>query len=717
VRKLILAGIGSTDGFMDMMQLVSLLLIPILRQEQEDRTTPPNPNNTVDDLLVYLVEMLLHDVTGSRQPKPLTSTLIRQIFQAYGEEALCENDDLVRSMLGQAGADNGGRVMLDAETFCKVLTADIQEYDIKSKDKLSTNYNDVMTGNDYAESLKETTAHTVGSKSNHTQRQNNITQRTDSTKAIREDAYDVPTVYTAPQVDNTADTFRSRPLVIFGWAFFVLSFQTYLIRVLNRETLHIIGCEYSKTATWLENSGAFFCTIGVDVLKWFIIMLAMSAVGLLYFGIGGIGNNIECVNPVHPLIGTAITVLCTLLPFLLFDPMTPEENSQQFLEIVTLALGICAALLTIWHCITLLPKARHWLQWCQCILVPEAVRTESYLKKSASYKLDAMVSNALEVHRVKKQETVVPTHFGQALLNFAETAPQYERVGGIRWTWKSMWNKSLFRHEGLLFSGRILSTNFIQLIITAFILIFGIAITRKAGDTFDATWGQLENVIGNIVVADLDEALADTITDVASSEFTVFLNNSTDLVCSDTTEDVPSCNDVVNISQCIPEDSTAVCTLLNYSNSEEVVNATVQRQLLNASGLNTFAIAEAASENLVLAVKNSFDFYFPTDKFMITAPLATGVGVAFLTAFFITVMVIPSASTTALKFRSGVLPFVHDPRVRLLRIAPDQTAFLRGVMFWGCLIASVLLGAATAIIVFLYLWQVSLNIPIVSIEE
>ena len=718
VRKLILSGLGSVDGYMDMMQLVSLLLIPILRQEQEDRTEP-NPSKSTEDVMLYTVEMLLHDVTGSRQPKPLTSTLVKQILQAYGEEALSGNEELVQSMLEQAGAVAGERVMLDVQTFCKALTADLQDYNIDNKDKLSTNYDDVMAGYDgiHDLSLKDTTVRKMSLKSDRTDQQRSTMKQADSTSVNRKESPDVEkedpreengitTIYTAPQVDNVADSFRSRLLVLFQWAFFVLSFQTYLIRVLNEEMRKVKWCQYYSGSTWFENAGAFFCTIALQMLKWLIVMLAMSAIGVVYFLFGGIGNDIECVNPLYPLGGMAIAALCTLLPPFLFRALIHDDTALQFLEIVTFVLGCCAALLTLWHSITLLPKASWVFQWCKCVLIPEAIRTEACHKKASAYKLDTMVSNALEVHRVKKQESVVPTHFGQALLNFSETSPSFERVGGFRWTLRAIFNRNLFRQEGILFSGRLVSTNFIQLVITVFILISGITLTYRAGNTFDATWGQLEDIIGPIVSTNVDEAIASAIVDSTSSEFTSFLDVVADPSCPNNPNDAPNCNDVDDVRECIPSNSNALCTLLEYSQGGNV-NATVQKELLGVAGLDTVAVTEAATDGLVQAVEDTFDVFFPTKRYMIVAPMATGVGVAVLASFYISIMVIPSASATTLKFRSGVLPFVNDPRVRMLRIAPDQTAFLRGVMYWGCLFASALLGGVVAFIVFLYLWQVS----------
>jgi len=719
VRKHILSGLGSKDGFMDMMQLVSLILIPVLRQEQKDRTSQSTPPQNADDLFVYTVEMLLHDVTGGRQAKPLTPALIKQILQAYGEETLSENNELVQSMLEQAGAANGG-VLLDAETFCRALTADVQEFSVKFKDKFDASYDDAMAGNDDHRHVQET--HTVESN------QSNSSLQMDSRMAIEEvtpkdeavDEYVIPTRYTAPHVDNTADTFRSRPLVIFQWMFFFSSYPTYMMRILHNKVLTIECAEYIPGGTWGENIGAFFCTIGVSILKWIIILLIMSAVGLLYFGIGGIGNYTECTKPIYPLIGTAISALCVLVPFA-FGCSTKNSNLQEILEVITFLFGSCASLLTLWHAIALLiPKtSKLWLS-CKSAVVPQSARTESYLKKSAADKTNTMVSNALEVHRDKKQEFVVSTHFGQALLNFTEMAPKHVQVGGFCWTWKSIWNRSLFYHEGVLFSGRLLSANFIQLVISFFILIIGIGVILRAGKSFDAISREMKDIFGPIapiVAFDVDQALADAITDVTYSQFIYFLaTNVTDLECPNKTEEVPSCNDVAEISQCISNDSTAFCTLLHYANSEEVINATIQRQLLNASGLNVVAMSEAAFDNLILAVKGYFDFYFPTGKHMLIVPLAIGVGFAVLMAFFVTMVVLPSVSSTVMKLRSGVLPFVHSPRARLLRIAPDQTAVLRGVMTWGCLLASAGLGIVIFLLLFLYFWNVSSILCISDME-
>ena len=597
VREKILSGLGSIDGYMDMMQLVSLLLTPILRQEQEYRKQDSNRNED-NDLLVYTVEMMLHDVTGSRAPKPLTRTLIKQILQAYGETALCENDELVQQMLDQAGASIGERVLLNAETFCRALTQDVQAFNVENKDKQSTNFDDAMFGDSIRQIDHPTDQiHAEQAKSRLERRKSTVPTLFNEKTMVD----DVPLIYTAPHLDNTADTFRSRPLVVFQWTFFVLSFRTYLFK--HIKDANLVDCpdyEYAKLA---ENADGFFCQVGVNLLKWSIIMLAMSACGLLYFWLAGIGNFVECKNPLLPLIGTAFSCICTLLPWWLIGKQEYSEGdaAQKFLKITTYCLGGFTIFLGAWQFIALLiPKKSCLCRCCWDILVPEAVRTESRVKQASACKIDKMVANALEVHRVKKQETVVPTHFGQALLNFAESAPQFVRTGGLRWTWQMIFSRDLFCREGIMFSGRLLSSNFTQFLLIPFILI-----------------------IGTVLTMEYDERL------------------------------------------------------------KEIIN-------------------DYLEENLI-----PFDLDSIPESTVIRASLGVGTSIAFFTALTIALAVLPSATSTALKFRSGVIPFATDVRVRLLRLAPDQTALLKGIMFWGALYASLLAGGVVAVIIFLLFCRVT----------
>lgn len=181
---------------MDMMQLVSLLLIPTLREQQEHRS-----EENENDLLKYSLEMMLHDVTGSRAPKPLTKTLVKQILQAYGETGLSEDEELIREMLKQAGrkAYSHDPVLLNAETFCRALTGDVQNFSTENKDKLSTNLDDAL----FSETTPKNTDKEKSARSSRFKRYESVTPTVFEQERTVED---IPMVYTAPHIDNTAGT-------------------------------------------------------------------------------------------------------------------------------------------------------------------------------------------------------------------------------------------------------------------------------------------------------------------------------------------------------------------------------------------------------------------------------------------------------------------------------------------------------------------------------
>lgn len=226
-----------------------------------------------------------------------------------------------------------------------------------------------------------------------------------------------------------------------------------------------ITCPKYMFAEWAGNVAAFFCQVSVSVLRWIVVMLIMSSCGFLYFSLAGIGNFVECRNPCLPLYGMIFSFISAFLPWWFRGRTTPadENMAQEFLEIVTFILGGCSIAVSSWQFISILvpETSRLWKRFTW-FLVPSVIKVESRIKNAAAYKIDTMVANALKVHHVKKQESVVPTHFGQALLNYAESIPQSTKVGGFCWTWRMIWSRDLFRHEGVLFSGRLLSTNFIQ---------------------------------------------------------------------------------------------------------------------------------------------------------------------------------------------------------------------------------------------------------------
>jgi len=181
VKQTILRGLGGGDGdddVIDLSEVVAILIIPELikcarqiaygplRQKERDEfksdwqyneymrrfeladARMPDPG-----ILQIVLNNILQDVTGSTEPRPLDRQLVRDIFTAYGEDELVENDEIIDEMIAAAsvvgtGDDdvekNGGVQMLDLRSFSQALTSDTRLYDVEKETQLTTFYYDCM---------------------------------------------------------------------------------------------------------------------------------------------------------------------------------------------------------------------------------------------------------------------------------------------------------------------------------------------------------------------------------------------------------------------------------------------------------------------------------------------------------------------------------------------------------------------------------------------
>lgn len=317
------------------------------------------------------------------------------------------------------------------------------------------------------------------------------------------------------------------------------------------------------------------------------------------------------------------------------------------------------------------------------------------------------------------------SHFGQGLLNFSKST-NHAVAGGFCWTWASIYNGELFNREGIWLSTRLLSSNIAQFIVSAFILTTGINFTKNASANYDeddarAVAGEYINIMfDRSIDAGLTESLVSNIT----TEFASFLSDS------NTTDALGTqCNASIGFGDLSSLGESACSLAGDFYNCSSVTrtdylcalaeqavegNATlpggledglVNLGLLNASELNVDLILNATRQALIASAESSVDSLYPDEKYMVVAPLAVGTVIAFIAAILLAVTYIPSATATTLKLRSGVIPTLRDPEFHKYRIAADQVTVLLGSLFWGCLLAAVLLGGFFGFIVFVFVWQ------------
>ena len=242
-------------GCLDLIQILALLLIPLLLKAKESLAQAQQESNTIrresgtclhsqkgdtrwpdGDIVDNVLRMMLHDATGDSTLQPLTKELVRQILRFYGEVEASNNEQLLDAMLlaatPEATADiEGEPILLDQYSFAHALTHDVQHYNVGFENRLTTNFQDVFSGED-DEDIKKGNS--------------------------------VKTVRTFSSIDYTADTFRSKSYVVILWVAWILTYFSYLSSE-NILTLTRLQCDPMH----------FGCVLAQGIVNWIIIMFQL----------------------------------------------------------------------------------------------------------------------------------------------------------------------------------------------------------------------------------------------------------------------------------------------------------------------------------------------------------------------------------------------------------------------------------------------------------
>lgn len=224
VEKFILSDFG-TDGSLDLMEFVALLLIPIFAKEEFIDDDPK------DNLLSsYMIRVIRKDAldlqcdNDDNSPIELSVNILKRIFRAFGEDALAIQSDLMEQMIAAAASDGDttGPLLLDANTLARVMAADLDVYFTKNGDS-SIHSNRKVIPSDFRRHRKKRQGIMLASTTSATS--------VDSENLKTESRLELES--TLAHIDLAADTVRSRTLVVFTWVSFVISFFTYYSSIGN----------------------------------------------------------------------------------------------------------------------------------------------------------------------------------------------------------------------------------------------------------------------------------------------------------------------------------------------------------------------------------------------------------------------------------------------------------------------------------------------------
>jgi len=674
VRRLLMGGFGDGD-VIDLSELTAMLLIPTLvkavSSKQESSVLYPEPG-----LIQNVLDMILRDVTGSSNPPKLTVSLLRELLLAYGEEEMSNDMGLLRDMMNVAGNEGDD---FDVVAFSRALTSDIMLYNVENEVSLTTNYRDVMESTDPSEKTEELSVYKSTESDDEVyllekgRNSMNDTDKSDAPAKIRK-------FPSSPAIDFTACRYSSKYIVVFLWTGFVISYIAYFRRLIQLA----IGSQLGNSCP----NGKFGCRLAYAIVEWLFILATLCAFGLAYVAFSSIGNGIEETRKWTRCIAMFFIGFVTWFFFLVLysrsdqvvgttfeldengNPINGQdivyEKSQPYEAVVYFISLICGNVVIVLElymifgdtirkrCMGRVSKS------LMRFVTSSGIKAEAGNKRAGAEKINSLVDNARQIHSFSVKEIHHgQTFFGAGLLNFSICGEEFEDAGGFLWTWKGLYNKDLFCKEGIWISARLLAGNFAQLLISAFVLTYGIAFTRY-------------------VVEEWEKGLA---------------NPSRYLYLA---------LEWLNVLVPVEEYAGASCAFATDI-ANDVLNSTA---ILLLSADNT-TCSTLAGEAINRTMESISDSLYPQERYMVEVPMSVATAVAFVYTLALVVVYIPSVASTTLQFRSGAIPFFRDEyNFDVYRSRLDQVTILLGSMFWSALYAAAFAGTLVGVVVFLFLYQV-----------
>lgn len=291
-----------------------------------------------------------------------------------------------------------------------------------------------------------------------------------------------------------------------------------------------------------------------------------------------------------------------------------EVRGKYYLDNVSLILGLLACALHLCNFLVLTInvetiRGSRFLRW---ILRGSLLEAERDAKRGGAHKMGLLVQNAFAIvtgggenkpSEDLDRRSVLRSHFGRGLERFANSGETLEKTGGFQWTWERIWDRRMSREYGLHYSSRLISSNIAQCIVSLYIIIAGINLTRNVLENFDED--DAKEVISATTRQMLDRAVDDDLLKGLllnmTSIFSVFLASQS------TPEGIFNCSDVsLNTHMCKLVDSVVA----KSASFEE------QLDLYASAGLDVDSMHYEIGLALGEAAEASVDSLYPSSRYM-----------------------------------------------------------------------------------------------------
>jgi len=493
---------------LDLVQVLVMLLVPHLLEHVNDDITETN-------LFRIVHEVIMNDANRDNDSQPrITKEALREIMELYGE--LDISDQIIDEMMQCLGSSSD-EAIFSVDAFKRALVDDVEPfYSVKWKDKTSTHYDDVrlsLPGHQLLEEKQEEEGlipssvvfleskllmenlknGTVKTFQNVSFSLRKSTRGTSSDENEDEDPESsIPMTlpdrtFTAPSIDQVADTYRSMAFVILLWVTFCVFYLSYLWQIDK-------GFGKFCKNTLANGDTTFPCLIANGIGRWLMIFIQLSFVGTTFIFFASMGNESYTSNHCHivgyTLFGMVVIFIFTGVTFISsFDAYiinTTKKQNFKYFYFVSLFMGIALNSFQFIRLLRLLYPDPN-LKWIDSILTPSMTKAEVFIKQAAVVKTNRIIENALAMHQAENRErspdpgrSTVSKHrtgvFGHAMLNFVRNEGLNEPAGGLWWAWKRYRSRAILYEDGVWIHSRLVAANVAQWFI-CFGILFGGAFT------------------------------------------------------------------------------------------------------------------------------------------------------------------------------------------------------------------------------------------------
>jgi hypothetical protein len=345
----------------------------------------------------------------------------------------------------------------------------------------------------------------------------------------------------------------------------------------------------------------------------------------VFFGLGSVGNGVESRLYCGPLLGMAITFLFFFIPY----KAAGDVRGDGYLYRISLIVGSVACFLHLCNFIVLFVRPQTLRQYPG---LKKALRGSLLvdlrdLKRASQHKVKLMTKNAMDLLGENDRGGVLSSHFGRGLHNFAVGGDAIENAGGFKWTWKRIFDNTVFAEYGLWFSTRLISSNIAQCIVSLYVLIAGISLTRNALENYDAERAKetISSVADYIFDTTVDEEILESILSNFTGLFGSFVDGDSfncsrslsygkdffDSVCEVSDDEIITCDPNAGADY--------LCAFADFAGNGtggSEIGVTQKLALLQASGFDVVALQSTLQAALDHAANTSVDSLYPSSDYM-----------------------------------------------------------------------------------------------------